>query len=288
MKKFLMSMICICLCALFLALCCYATMPPFYPYDCESHDEYKKILQKDPPPDGFVTYDRLAFLGKLEHFRALEDYDGYTYTIIAKNSEKIYLSFNQSPFSLYAQFVSALKFTKLADETNMVQLDTAAIEKRLGIDLDSDQHMYYIKMTTDEGTYYYNYTGKLIYIRLYSNGEFCYISTDFSKCEPDSLIGKLLNRDTAPTAAAEIKARAAGFYEESWKRPLTICVSVICSAAVTAVVTWLATFLVMRKRAKNPHRFGGNETGESASDTEISDDNAPPKDTTPKGTSPAP
>ena len=46
---------------------------------------------------------------------------------------------------------------------------------------------------------------------------------------------------------AEFEARVDGTYVESWEFPLTICLSAIGGAVVAAV----ATYLVMRKKAKN-------------------------------------
>ena len=93
-----------------------------------------------------------------------------------------------------------------------------------------------------------------------------------------TMLARLLNPAEAEEAVTEMYARIEGRHSSPRGFPLIICISVICGAAATAIA-WLAISLVIRKRSKNPHRFGGNEVDNGMSDAESlssSNETAPP------------
>jgi hypothetical protein len=241
------------LCAILLALSCAAMMGPFPDDSCEDYGEYKKLLRDNSPPEAFVTYDRLCFLGEFQYFSSYDHYDEYSYTLLTSNGEKLYAKFNMYPIERSGELVPALPYTELVNENDLTLIDTNAIEKRLGIDLNSDFHNYYVYMEIEGAVYYYLRTGNLICIKLNQNGGSCVIQTAFERCDPKSLLGKLLKKDTVAEGMAEFEARFSGNYRNPWKKPVAVAV-----VSLVAVSTLIA-YAVMRKRAENAHRLGAND-----------------------------
>jgi hypothetical protein len=134
-------------------------------------------------------------------------------------------------------------------------VDTAVIKEREGHKQSCDDIFV---ITAKQVEYWYDTDGTLLFVRLYNGGDQYEFLTDFSKCEPNSWMGRLLWYETADSAAAEIKTRMSGFYQEPWEQPLSICLSAIGGAVIAAVATWLITYFIMRKKVKNATRLGAN------------------------------
>jgi hypothetical protein len=73
-----------------------------------------------------------------------------------------------------------------------------------------------------------------------------------------SMLSRMLNYTTARGAVEEFSAKLDGTYENPWEQPLTICLSAVGGAVIAAVATWLITYFIMRKKAKNATRLGAN------------------------------
>jgi len=90
-----------------------------------------------------------------------------------------------------------------------------------------------------------------------------------------TLMARLLNPKTAEDAAEELEDHMSGKAQMRKKALRIILLSIASGVFAAAIVT----FLVIRKRSKNPHRLGGNEVDNGMSDAESlspSNETAPP------------
>ena len=252
MKKLVLSVF-LCLLVLCLTLPCFASFPAYDHYRVDNA-AYLAIIKNNPPPEDFVPYDRVAFLGKMENFSTNTDYQrGYSYTIVAENAQKIYLYFNHAPMSdviyIGTEYFRAQHIVDLKDEDSMLELDLEELVGRTGYEIELGDKIY---IDTGELRYWYDSRGALSAIVVYYNGSYCWIVSDFFEVDADSWMGRLVSREKSGKAATEIKARFAGLYHEHREQPLAICLSAIGGAVVAGVGAWLITFLVMRKKRGAP------------------------------------
>ena len=248
-----------------LILPCFA-FPVAPDFRADSYEEYKTGVKELELGDAFIPFERFGFLGEFE----LESFcyygsDSCEYYLQNANGLNLTLQFNYSPFSCVI-IVDAIRLTApgrscLVMPDNYSTLNVARTLKETGADAS---HIIEYYLMSNEAKYTYNTQGELTAITLYYGDNWCTIKTDFSKWEADSYIDKLLNYDTANEAAVEMVSKFYGMHQAPWEQPLTICLSAIGSAAVAAV----ATYLIMRKKAKNAYRLAGNgEIPASADET---------------------
>ena len=260
MKKLVLSVF-LCLLVLCLTLPCFAFFPvPSESYfSAENYQEYKKELRGRELPDNFISYDRVSFLGEFNDFVS-EDLksNSYRYYLTTSDDQELILAFNT--FAEYDNLIVVTDTVVGLDvnfiSENRLKLNMELIRWKTNIEVEGSDILWFcvrdpiIDGHYYEVEYYYNRQGELDHITLPFNGEYCTIKTDFSKCAPDSWIGKLLSIHfkTARETAIELKTRFWGNGEKSWEQPLSICLSAISGAVLAGVGAWLITFLVMRKK----------------------------------------
>lgn len=137
---------------------------------------------------------------------------------------------------------------------------------------DLQQHLFFIRNCC----YAYNTDGELLSITIRLSD--CWVEIEarsdthpgpnttylpsYPQEGPETMLSRLLDPTKAPDAIAELTARAEGEYKEPEAEPDFEWTSIgwaIASGAVATMATWLATYLVMRKKAKKAPRLGGND-----------------------------
>ena len=223
----------------------------------DNYKEYKQILKETEAHDRFVSYERISFLGEFAGFKALDittPGNTYYYDLIASDGAALNLAFAGNPDGDIVKWEAGTG--DLASENDLRRLNVEAfLERDTLYEKDYFDELSGFYIVYEFNVYHYDLDGALTCIEFnFLDGSNVIIRADFSTCTPDSWVGKLLNTQTAREASTDIRLRQLNVSAEPWKVPLAICLSSIGGAAVAAV----ATYLIMRKKVKNPPRLADN------------------------------
>ena len=247
--------------------------PMFY---TESVEECVVFIDENIP-NGFPGPGKLGFLGYFNSFHC--DYPYYvnfqaTYRLLDKNGYCLWVEvmYHDHDYSGYGHPELDLK---LLDDLRSI---SGSVYE------ESDNSFEYTSLEYKGMTLGYDAdSGCLKYIEFY-NAPWLYcieIDEKYPQNGKNTWLMRFLNPETTDAMIDELHARLDGTYNESvwFTSPLAlVSIGAISGAVIAAVATWLITYFVMRKRAKNPPRPA------TCAGIDVPTEDAPPPDGAPDNT----
>ncbi|MBP3395952.1 MAG: hypothetical protein J6L87_02145 [Clostridia bacterium] len=309
MKKVIVILLCLLyVCGSVLSVAASMPMPP-KPDDPNSGGtihlkdikEYKRWLRTEKLPSDFVCYEQISSLGEFVQFSLTKTYAGdiysFHYTVRDASGERIRITFRKYAYA----FIAYGKLCTQDDATDPQWMTSLKDDSRKGhhaqrIELSNMSYQYLLGRLAAIYFSYADWHCKINCAYYPENREkieaslpdtirltgwerdakydlmatptYLYPSTD------ETTFARFLN---ASTAEAELQ-RLLLEMDENRHHHFSEA-EIVLFAAFVALVAVLVAFLIMYKKLKNPHRFGGNEVDNGMSDAESlssSNETAPP------------
>ena len=267
MKK-LMAVLLLLITLASLALPCYANdavieitpphvcppLPNFWPQKTfDTLEEYQASIEVYLPIENFVPYEKISIFGDFSRSTVthMEQTKAISYDVIDENDVTFTISPEAPSYDIHS--IEEADLNLLSDMRSLQ--GTAYASKS--------------ELRVGNVCYIYGTGNSLIGVRFMFDDVVCEVTCTGSKLvnypldAQSTLMTRLLNPKTAEDAAEDLYDHLSGKAQMRRKALRITVLSVLTGVFVTV----LAAFII-RKRTKNPHRFGGNEVDNSMSDAE--------------------
>lgn len=218
------------------------------PYTVNSYEDYQQLIEENDLPEDFVYYDSVSMFGE---FIKLEFYAMFTSYFTGDTTYYRYVFETEGS----APTLGGCEFMYLSIKSEYSDFDKYWGYSEIEID---EEEIFCIQegkkyCIFDEAVYVYGKEGYLIAINWENDGKLFSLDFNFQEIlsyPPDSIVGKLLNKNTAPEVIEMLKTYNFTGKPSEPQPPETADISVIFPILGIISAGGFTLFAVKRKKNK--------------------------------------